>query len=257
MSQGAPIPVEFDDPRVETVLEADAIGNLVIRGDHANARPGDVEFFLDDPDDPSGLLARSWWVRITARDEAALARLTPAIPDRNRFEPDGDVMFGAVPEWVYEILVERYEVTWKNLCWLYYLPEYVVLPERLPHEIRHLRPEDAPLVNEHWPHGDSEEYVGWRIECGETAAIFENGRPVSWAMTHGDEEMGFMTTRPEARRRGYARSVTYGLVKEIRARDRIPYLYTIQENEPPQRLAESVGFVRHGPYHWFGAKPRD
>ncbi len=257
MSQIAPISVEPDDPRVAAVLATDPIGNLVIRGDLAGARPGDVSLFLDRPEDPSGLLASSWWVRITARDSTALEPLLPAIPERHPYEKDGDLMFGGVAEWIHDRLASIYDVTWVNRCWLYSLPEGAPLPGDPEHEVRPLRLEDAALVNAHWPHGDSEEYVGWRIDCGPTAAVYEGDRPISWAATHGDEEMGFMTTLPEARRRGLARSVTIGLCREIRARGKIPFLYAaIQDNVPPQRLAESVGFARHGAYHWFGARRR-
>jgi GNAT superfamily N-acetyltransferase len=256
MSARTPLPVEPGDPRVETVLQTDPIGNLVIRGDLANSRPGDVRLFLDDADEPIGLLASSWWVRITAKNADALERLRPAIPERHPFEEDGELMFGGVAHWIREILVESYEVTWENPCWLYALPEEVTFPDDLPHDVRPLRPQDVPLVNEHWPHGDSVEYVGWRVEHGQTAAIFDEDRLVSWTLTHGDDEMGMLTTLPEARRRGYARSVTIGLIREIRAGGKIPFLYTLQDNAPSQRLAESVGFVRHGAYHWFGARRR-
>jgi hypothetical protein len=242
---------------VEAVLRLDPVGSLVIRGDLDNSPPGAVKLHLDDPDDPAGLLASSWWARITARDPAALSRLLPAVPARHPFEEDGELMFGGVAAWVRNVLAEAYEFTWENACWLYYLPGGATCPEDLPHDVRPLRSEDAPLVNEHWPHGDSEEYIAWRIEHGPTAAVFVDGRPVSWSITHGDDEMGLLTTLPEGRRRGYARSVTFGIVREIRARGKVPFLYTIQDNLPPQRLAESTGFVRHGAYHWFGARPTD
>ena len=74
--------VEPDDERIAALLAEDRIGNLGLAGDLAVSEPGGIDLFLDDPDEPSGLLAVGWWVRIYARDPAALDRLRPAIPER-------------------------------------------------------------------------------------------------------------------------------------------------------------------------------
>ena len=63
-----------------------------------------------------------------------------------------------------------------------------------------------------------------------------------------------MTTLSEARQRGLARSVTTALARAVLAVGKVPFLYTIQENEPAWRLAESAGFERWGAYHWSGAR---
>jgi GNAT superfamily N-acetyltransferase len=248
-------PVEADDPRVAALLAEDRVGNLVIEGDLANSRPGDVKLLVDDLDEPAGLLAIGWWVRVYARDRAALERLRPAIPRRHPMaEEETDVGFGGVAAWACDEIRSLGTTTWENLCWLWHLPSPDRLPDETEHETAPLRPEDTALVNEHWPHGDEPEYVRWRIEAGPSAAVFEDGAPVSWAMTHGDEEMGFMTTLPEARRRGLARSVSVALSRAILERGKTPFLYTLQENEPAQRLAEDIGFERWGAYHWFGLR---
>jgi hypothetical protein len=256
MSAHGPVSVEPDDPRVETLLDTDRVGSLAIRGDLANSRPGQVSLFLDDADDPAGLLTVYWSVRIIARDAGALERLLPALPEKNPRESDGSLMFGGVAEWIHDRILAAYEPVWVNRCWLWYLPDDVPVPDDLPRGIRSLRPKDAALVNEHWPHGDDVDYIRGRIKYGPTAAIFEKGRPISWVLTHGDDDAGLLTTLPEARRRGLARSVLWGLVREIRARGRIPFAYTLQENLAPQRMIEPMGFVNHGAYHWFGAKKR-
>jgi ribosomal protein S18 acetylase RimI-like enzyme len=247
-----PYPVEPGDSRVEALLEEDRVGTLVIRGDLANSRPGDVRLFLDDPEEPAGLLAVGWFCRIHARDRDALHRLLPAVPERHPFEPEASsVSFGGVASWIRDEILGGREPSWEHACWLYSLED----PARLPavrHDVGELRSEDVALVSEHWPHGDDEAYVRWRIEAGPTAAIREDGALVSWAMTHGDDEMGFMTTLPAARRKGYARSNTAALSRRILERGGVPFLYTIRDNERAWRLVEAAGFERWGAYDWFG-----
>jgi len=250
-----PHKIDPEDERIRRLLERDPIGNLTIKGEleAAKGSEGEIEVYIDDPRSPKGVLVTDYWVKIHAQDEAALAELLQAITWE-------EARFGGVVRWIrdYLIGIGGWELTWENPCWLYYLEPGDLREELIRHEIRPLRPEDAELVNEHWEFGSAEsvEYVRWRIEAGPSCAIFKGDRPVSWALTHGDGQMGLMFTLPEARGKGYGLSVTVALAREILARGRIPFLYTLHDNLPAQRLAERAGFRRWGDYRWLGARRR-
>jgi 8-oxo-dGTP diphosphatase len=244
------------DERIPRLLAHDQIGCLTIAGELETARPGEIKLFIDDPERPRGLLIRNYWVKLCAEDESAVAELLRALPGQEEFR------FGAVAAWIRDRIARDWEITWENPCWLYYLEPDSLREELVQHEVSPLRPEDAPLVNRCWEHEDEETlgYVRWRIESGPSCAIFtgegRSRRPLSWVLTHRDGAMGMMFTLPEARRRGYGRSVTIALAREILRRGRIPFLYTFHSNLPAQRMVEKLGFARWGDYRYFDARRR-
>ena len=247
-----PYEVDPEDERIHRLLERDRIGNLTIKGELEVAEEDEIEVYIDDPQSPGGLLVTDYWVKIYSQDEDALVELLPAIAQKE------EAHFGGVAAWIRDYLVQEWEVTWENPCWLYYLEPGDLREELIRHEIRPLRPEDAELVNEHWEFGDAESiwYVKWRIEAGPSCAIFDRDRPVSWALTHSDGQMGMMFTLPEARGKGLALSITAALARKILAQGKIPFLYTLHDNLPAQRLAERAGFRRWGDYRWLGTRRR-
>jgi 8-oxo-dGTP diphosphatase len=247
-----PYEVDPEDERIHQLLERDRIGNLTIKGELEVAEKDEIEVYIDDSQSPKGLLITDYWVKIYVQDEGALAKLLPAIAQKE------EARFGGVAAWIRDYLVQDWEITWENPCWLYYLKAEDLREELIRHEIRSLRPEDAELVNEHWEFGSAESlgYVRWRIEAGPSCAIFDQDKPVSWALTHGDGQMGMMFTLPEARHKGYGLSITVALAKEILARGKIPFLYTLHDNLLAQRLAERAGFRRWDDYRWFRARRR-
>lgn len=254
--------VEPGEPRVAALLAREPLGTVAIAGEivEAAAHGERLEVWLDDGDRPEGLLTCGRWVRLYASGRAALERLVPAIPERSRFgEQQGELGFAAVPAWIHDLVVARWQRTWHHPCWLYCLERPADLrAEADGHDVRPLGPEHADLVNRHWDlgEGDAESaaYVRERLVRGPGAAVFDDGRPVSWSLTHGDGQMGFMFTLPEARGRGHAMAVTAALSREIIARGRVPYLFTFHHNAPAQRLAEAAGFRRQGDFRWFGAR---
>lgn len=247
--------VEPSDDRVRAMLDEDRIGNLTIAGELANADPNETTVVIDDPESPAGLLVRTGWVRIYARDVAALHRLLPAIKLAAANDESEELGFAGVAAWVRDEIAQSWALQWENPCWLYYFDPGCVEGLRVMHEVRSLTVEQAGLVNEHWGAADSEEYVRSRIEDGPSAAVWEEGRPVSWALTHDDGQLGMMFTLPGARRMGYARSVTAALVEQLLAAGKTPFLYTSHSNVAAQHTAERFSFRRWGDYRWFGAIP--
>jgi hypothetical protein len=244
------IEIERTDPRLRRLLDEERIPTVMIRGELDLAGERSRRIFLDNPDDPGGVLVIGDWVKVHARYPEALEHLLPALSGMN------EISVSAVNPWIRDQLAQKWVFSWETHCWLWYLePGELVIPSLL-HSVQSLRPEHAPLVNQHWEHGDEDsvEYIRWRILDGPSFAVFQEGEPVSWCLVHGDEAMGPAFTLPQARQKGYAASITVALVQDLLGRGRIPYLNTVQENMAPQRLVGRLGFRRWGDVRWFGAK---
>ena len=247
------ITIEPDDPRLEHLLEEDYAASLPLRGElcHAGSRLRRV--FLDSANEPSGALVIGDWVKIFARSSEALEQLLPAV------EGFPEIRVAGAAPWILEHLTRGWEILWVSRCWLWHLPPGALQKPPVLHRTRPLRPEDAPLVNRHWEHGgdtESEQYLLGLIEDHPSAAVFEEERPVAWSLVHWDGAMGPCFTLPEARGRGYATTIAWELSRLLLEGSQIPYLYTLQENLPPQRLAQRMGFRQGCAAHWFGAQRR-
>ncbi len=242
--------IDRKDERISLLLEQDRMGNLIIRGELEGANPEEFKVYIDNSEKPKGLLLADFFIKIYAQDEEALSRLLPVLADKR------EVLFGGVAAWIRDYIAGGWEITWENRCWLYYLEGKKLDRELIRHEVESLKREHAELVNEHWEFGDADSlpYVEWRIEAGPSCAIFEGDEPVSWALTHGDSQMGLMFTFPQARRRGYGLSITVALAEKLLDEGKTPFLYTMQDNLPAQRLAERAGFRKWGDYRFFGAR---
>ena len=244
-----PHEISPDDPRCAAMLAQDPVGNLTMAGELEHAEPEEVTVYLDDPDDPAGLLVEgSQWVKLYAQHEAALGRLLPALGDRQL------VRFGGVAAPMAATLASTYEVISEHPAYLYYLQKQDLPWDLLAHPVQPLGPEHAALVNEQWSYGDAEAYVRWRIKDGPSAAIYQDGRPVSWALTQYDGQMAMMYTAPEARRKGYGMSVTLALARLMLDAGKVPYLYIEHGNAAAQQHVGRMGFARHGDYRWFEAR---
>jgi ribosomal protein S18 acetylase RimI-like enzyme len=133
-------------------------------------------------------------------------------------------------------------------AWLYRLdPEDFV--DAQAHEVRAVPFTAAPLIVRLWdPEWDAVPYVRSRLESGPSFGIFEGDRPVAWYATHAVTDrvtvMGFLHVLDEFRHRGYARSLSCALIKEIFRTGRIPACHVYIDNEPSLRLMDSLGMRR-------------
>lgn len=245
--------VDPDHRAVEAILAPDPIEALETRG-LFTAHPGEVECVVDDPGNPRGLLVVTpWWLRVHAPDRDVLDPFIECFPDRP------ELGFAGVPTWMMPTLAERLgrDVGWKNECYLYYLPPGRLDPALITHDVRSLAPGHAPMVNDAWEMADAPGFIRECIEKGPSAVIFEGDQPVSWAGVYDDGQMGLMHTVPAARKKGYAVSITVALSQRLIQRGRTPFLFTLVENTPAQRLVERCGFQCHGEYSWFGIPMRE
>jgi GNAT superfamily N-acetyltransferase len=120
------------------------------------------------------------------------------------------------------------------------------------HRVGRLRPGDAGLIAQYWPHGRNPDYIRWRIRSGPNCAIRRNGKLVACAITHADGSMGILHVLEEYRGLGMARSITTALAERCLKAGLKPFLYIVKRNKASINLTESMGFTRQGVYCWFG-----
>ncbi len=117
------------------------------------------------------------------------------------------------------------------------------------HEVAPLDPRWAGMVSKIWaPDWPAEAYVRSRIEEGPSAAIYEDGTPVAWYLTHFETDefsmLGFLHVLDAHRRKGYAKSLSCALIKEAFRRGKRPCCHVYTDNGPSIRLMEGLGFRR-------------
>lgn len=112
---------------------------------------------------------------------------------------------------------------------------------------RKLTPEDVPAMLELATLTEPGPFRQRTIELGEFHGIFDSGRLVSMAgqRLHLNHfvEISAVCTHPDARGRGYARSLMSLVVEEILQRAKIPFLHSFADNYPAIRVYESLGFT--------------
>ena len=85
------------------------------------------------------------------------------------------------------------------------------------------------------------------IELGAFYGIFDNGRLLGMAgeRTHLSRfvEVSAVCTHPDARGRGYARTLIATVMDEIHQRGKTPFLHSFAHNDSAIRVYESLGFI--------------
>ena len=226
-----------------------SIYNTIFRDTGAN--PARVR--VDDRENPKVALCRAGWLTLYASSVPAGKAALDSLPARWNFA------FSATPSWAYRHAVKTRDPRWHNDCFGFALTDPRQLKARQRHRVGFLEPGDSRLVTRHWPYHSSRRdspYIRWRIEHGPTAAVRRRGRPVAWALTHGDGSLGFLHVLEEYRGQGMARSIAAALCRRSVRAGIMPFLFIEKKNRPSLRLTESLGFERVGSYSWFSAGPK-
>jgi GNAT superfamily N-acetyltransferase len=197
-----------------------------------------------------GALHRRQMLYMYAANTPAAARVLDEIPRRWRLE--FAATSGELVPAVRQALRKRgRKLNWVSPCYLYVLePDRLVIDRT--HCVEYLRPVDARLIAEYWPHGRNADYIRWRIRTGPSCAIRRDGKLVAWAITHGDGAMGILHVLDEYRGQGMARSITTALAERCLQVGLQPFLYIVKKNNASVNLTESMGFRRHSVVAWFG-----
>jgi hypothetical protein len=185
------------------------------------------------------------WVYISCPDETGLRYL------KKQLNAD-DKNFGAIDDWMVNILTESKKLSWDISTIKFYLPVDTEIPS-FENKTVPLTADDAPTVydNSEYKEYISLEYVAQRITRGISAGIFEDNKLVSWAITQDDGAIGFLHTVAEYRRRGYGNIVTLSLIEELRSREELPFAFVVESNIRSISLLQKLGFLKEDVIHWF------
>ena len=237
-----------DRPLVEAFLDQDPV-TTAVAWNRAFDMEGPKELFVDaDPPKAALAVVRPPWagggagIALHAVDPRAAQELARALPR-------GEVFLHLTEEWMLPLLEARAETFDAGAFWLFQLDPKDFVDGQGP-GVRRLDPEWGEMIGKTWdPDWDvAGRYVRGRIEAGHAYAVYEDGQPVAWAFLHFETPkvsmMGFLHVLEAHRRKGYARSVSSALVKDILARGKIPALHVKTDNMPSLELTASLGFHR-------------
>lgn len=231
-------------------LNRNEIINLNIKGIIHN-NPG-VEIFVDDENDINGVLVRNgeFYFLYTELDDILDHFLDELARDREYID------FSGIHRPITEKILKRFRLAWRNPCDIYYLPPERYDPDLKKHPTQPLRLVDAEIVDKFYTFRseDSLEQIREDIIRRHSSAVYVDGEPVSWVLTHEDNSMGIMYTREEYRRHGYAVDVTIDLAGKIIKSGQIPFVQILESNNQSPGLAMKCGFIKAGKCDWFGVK---
>ncbi len=225
-----------------------AISNIVFGRAGANA----TWVRVDDRAGPKVVLCRAGWLILFATSRVAARRLLDQIPAW------WNMNFCATPSWVYDYVRRKRRVNWVTRCYMYALTHPAKLTVYRGHRVGSLVPEDSLLVARHWPYHDGKgdsTYIKGRIKVGPCCAIRRKGKPVAWALTHGDGSMGFLHVLEPYRGQGLARTIGTVLSQRLLKRGIKPFVHIEKKNRASIRLTKGMGFERIGAFDWFAAQP--
>lgn len=260
MSPPTPATRTEDRASIEAFLRNDPVSTAVT-WNRAFDMEGPKELYVEGVP-PHGVLAvsRPPWahgdagIAMHATDPRAAQELMTAWPK-------GNVFLHLSEDWMLPLVEERAEKLDAGAFWLFELdPKDFV--DRSGVEVRPLEPKWGDLIGRVWdPEWDrAGSYVRMRIEDGHAYAVYEDGKPVAWALLHFETPtvsmMGFLHVLETHRGRGYARAVSCALTKDVLDRGKIPALHVKTDNVPSLELTASLGFHRVKKQVWGDAVMR-
>jgi len=162
--------------------------------------------------------------------------------------PPGFALYHVADELAFPAINKRLRVGWWGEA-IYYAMDAKDFRDDQAHETALLDPIYAERVAKVWaPDWPATGYVRSRIEDGPSAAIYVDGEPVAWYLTHLETDhvvmLGFLHVLDAHRRKGYARSLSCAMIRQALARGKTPACHVYTDNEPSIRLMESLGFRR-------------
>lgn len=190
---------------------------------------------------PSDSADRPHQFALHAVDAEASRRVIGAVPP-------GFCVYHIADEIAFAPVRERLRVGWWGDA-VYFAMKPEDFHDAQDHEVQRLRPEHAERIARIWaPEWPASRYVRSRIEDGPSAAIYEGEELVAWYLTHLETDdvvmLGFLHVLEAHRRKGYARSLSYAMIRQVLAKGKTPACHVYTDNEPSIRLMESLGFRR-------------
>ena len=249
-----------DRSTVEALLRQDPVTTAVV-WNRAFDMEGPKETYVDrEPARAALAVVRPPWgdggagVAMHATDPRAARELMAVWPK-------GSVFLHLTEEWMLPLVQDRAETFDGEAFWLFELDPRDFQDREEP-GVKPLDPKWGEMIGKIW---DSDwdragPFVSSRIEAGHAYAVYEDGKPVAWAFLHFETPdvsmMGFLHVLEPHRRKGYARSVSSALIKDILARGKTPALHVALDNVPSLELTASLGFHKVKKQVWGDAVMR-
>jgi 8-oxo-dGTP diphosphatase len=188
------------------------------------------------------------WIYISSEDKNELKRLILKLKD-------DDGCFASLEDWMISEVRESREPVWRLEALRYYFPENNFLRENKI-EIIPLKTDDAEfvVVNSNYKQYIGKEYIRERISKSFSAAVFQNGKPAGWALTHDDGAIGALHVLDEFRKKGFAEEIIINLARKIRDAGGVPIAQIEEKNIPAINLFEKIGFVKDRRVTWLNLK---
>jgi len=179
------------------------------------------------------------FIALATHDTDAAGHLAEAVPR-------GFTIIHLTDEFPLAVLEPRAQEFHPLPAWLFELlpKDFVDHPDD---RVRPLDPDFAGRVAKRWqPDWPAEGYVRRRIEGGPTAAIYEGGAPVAWALTHTITDrvgiIGMVHVLEGYRRKGLAGSVVAAVSRELQRLGKRPTLHAYVDNVASLSLFPTLGF---------------
>jgi GNAT superfamily N-acetyltransferase len=235
-----------DRDAIRTFLEGDPVGNAVT-WDRTFQQENYEVYAEGEP--MEGVLAIQ---RARQADRPNIIALHAANPEAagalTVLLPKGFTLMHLTEEFPLAVLEPKATEFHPLPAWLFELEARDFVDHPNP-QVRPLDPRFAGLVARLWePDWPAEGYVRRRIENGPTAAIYENGDPIAWGLTHMITNrvgiIGMVHVQEGFRRKGLARSVVAAVSRQLFREGKIPALHAYVDNAASLSLFPTLGFHR-------------
>lgn len=182
-------------------------------------------------------------VSVYCNDEEFIAQFYDVLPK-------GELHFSATSPFVRNWIAKRHQFVWTCDCNFYY---YNGKPLPQPqHEVGSLTVDYVDLVATGTSYTADKEEIKQAIANRETSAIYVDGKPVCWCVTHDDYSMGMLYTLPEHRHKGYALSVMLDICHKLLKKGIQPFCYIIFGNTASENLAKKYNMEKNEESFYFG-----
>lgn len=162
------------------------------------------------------------------------------------------INFAVVEDWQLPIIKRKFDFEIELTTIKYYLPDEVIIPKLQTINFFPLSIDHAEYIynNSIYKEFLTVEYIKERIKKGISGGIFEDDKLIAWAITHDDGAIGFLHVLEEFRNRGFAKDLTYYIIRKIRENNKIPFVHIEENNVKSTNLTLKLGFKEFKRIHW-------
>ena len=171
------------------------------------------------------------------------------------FIKDDDMMFCCVDQRFFEQLSSFSFTDWEEKCFRF-VYENDKMDIELEHSIEDIREEDITIVDKNWTYTGSWSYSYLKscIDDDISSAIYLENEIAGWCISHSDGSIGTLFVLDKFRNRGLAKDIMVSMTKKKLENSKLPFLFTVEENEKSINLVEKIGYTRYQKVFWMGIK---